>query len=62
MEKLKAIWEQEKTLIIAGGVLLIGPELLQGRGRPRKIMSLIQVAGLGILGWVFWKHRSSLFG
>lgn len=62
MDKLKQVWERDRELIIAGGIGLLGPELLRGRGRPSKIMSLIQLAGFGILVWVGWKNRDLLFG
>ncbi|MEM2046032.1 MAG: hypothetical protein QXO20_07655 [Candidatus Bathyarchaeia archaeon] len=62
VEKLKRVWERDKEMIIAGGIALLGPELLRGRGRPSKIMSLIQLAGFGILVWVGWKNKDLFFG
>lgn len=61
MDKLKQIWDRDREMIIAGGILLLGPELLRGRGRPSKLMGLIQLAGLGVLGYVAWRNRDIIF-
>lgn len=59
-DRLKAVWDRDNTLIVIGASMLLGPSLLQGRGRPNKIMRLIQFGGLGILGYVAWKNKSEL--
>lgn len=60
IDKLKQIWQNDSGLIIAGAVMLLGPELLRGRGRPSRIMGIVQIAGLGVLGYVVYKNRSVL--
>lgn len=61
LDKLKRVWQQNQGTIIAGAVMLLGPSLFRGRGRPSRIMELIQIAGLGVLGYVAWKNKDVLF-
>ena len=55
--KIKQFWERDKVLIVAGAVMLLGPSLIRGRGRPSNIMRLIEIVGLGVLGYTVYKNR-----
>ncbi len=59
MDRIKAVWESDKTMIITGAALLLIPSVISIRGRLRNIM---QLGGFGILAWTVYKNKDVLFG
>lgn len=61
LTRLMIVWEADKEMIIGGAAALLLPSVIRGRGRPSRLFQLVQLGGLGILAYVAYKHKDTLF-